>query len=107
VAFLPLGLALGRETAPLDLLERVGAGLGLVALTAMAVQFVTSGRFGPVSGRLGIDKIMAFHKIAAWWVLLALLLHPLFYVLPTWLDDPELGMRRLVAYHVLPQYRTG
>jgi predicted ferric reductase len=107
VAFLPLGLALGRETAPLDLLERVVAGLGLVALTAMAVQFVTSGRFGPVSGRLGIDKIMAFHKIAAWWVLLALLLHPLFYVLPTWLDDPELGMRRLVAYHVLPQYRTG
>ena len=107
VAFLPLGLALGRETAPLDLLERVGAGLGLVALTAMAVQFVTSGRFGPVSGRLGIDKIMAFHKIAAWWVLLALLLHPLFYVAPTWLDDPELGMRRLVAYLVLPQYRTG
>ena len=107
VALLPLALAAGRRVAPLDLLERVGAGLGLVALTAMAVQFVTSGRFGPVSGRLGIDKIMAFHKIAAWWVLLALLLHPVFYVLPTWLDDPELGIKRLVAYLVLPQYRTG
>jgi predicted ferric reductase len=106
-AFLPLALALGREAAPLDILERVGAGLGLAALTAMAVQFVTSGRFGPVSGKLGIDKIMAFHKIAAWWVLLALVLHPLFYVLPTWLDDPVLGWQRLVAYHVLPQYRTG
>lgn len=106
-ALLPLALALGRKTAPLDLLERVGAGLGLVALTALAVQFVTSGRFGPVSGRLGIDKIMAFHKIAAWWVLLALLLHPVFYVLPTWLDDPVLGWRRLAAYHLLPQYRTG
>jgi predicted ferric reductase len=106
-ALLPLALALGREVAPLDPLERVGTGLGLVALTAMAVQFVTSGRFGPVSGRLGIDKIMAFHKIAAWWVLLAVVLHPLFYVLPTWLDDPALGWRRLVAYHVLPQYRSG
>lgn len=107
VALLPLALAAGRRTAPLDLLERVGAGLGLVALAAMAVQFVTSGRFGPVSGRLGIDKIMAFHKIAAWWVLLALVLHPVFYVLPTWIEDPELGLRRLVAYHLLPQYRTG
>lgn len=107
LALLPLGLALGREVAPLDILERAGAGLGLVALTAMAVQFVTSGRFGPVSGRLGIDKIMAFHKIAAWWVLLALLLHPLFYVLPTWRDDSVLGGQRLMAYLSLPQYRTG
>jgi predicted ferric reductase len=73
----------------------------------MAVQFVTSGRFEAVSGRLGIDKIMTFHKVAAWWVLAALVLHPLLYVLPTWLDDPALGMQRLVAYHVLPQYRTG
>ncbi len=107
VALLPLLLALGRQAAPLDPWERVGAGLGLAALTAMAIQFVTSGRFSIVSAHLGIDRIMAFHKIAAWWVLLALVLHPVFYVLPTWLDDPELGMRRLVAYHLLPQYRTG
>lgn len=107
VASLPLLLAGLRATAPLDPLERLGAGLGLVGLAAMAVQFVTSGRFGIVSGRLGIDRIMAFHKVAAWWVLAGLVLHPLFYVLPTWLEDPQLGMRRLVAYHVLPQYRTG
>ncbi len=107
VALLPLGLAAARAAARLDPLERVGAGLGLVALTAMAVQFVTSGRFGPVSGRLGIDKIMAFHKIAAWWVLLALLLHPAFYAAPTWLEDPGLGRQRLFAYLVLPQYRSG
>jgi predicted ferric reductase len=107
VGLLPLALAAGRRVAPLDPWEKAGAGLGLVALTAMAVQFVTSGRFEAVSGRLGIDKIMTFHKVAAWWVLAALVLHPLLYVLPTWLDDPDLGMRRLVAYHVLPQYRTG
>lgn len=107
VGLLPLVLAATRTVAPLDPWERLGAGLGLVALAAMAVQFVTSGRFGLVSGQLGIDRIMAFHKVAAWWVLLALVLHPVFYVLPTFLDDPELGVRRLVAYHVLPQYRTG
>ncbi|RFU12272.1 iron reductase [Rhodobacteraceae bacterium W635] len=107
VALLPLALALGRQVAPLDPWERLGAGLGLVALAAMAVQFVTSGRFGVVSGRLGIDRIMAFHKIAAWWVLLGLLLHPVLYVLPTWLDDPALGAQRMMAYLTLPHYRTG
>ncbi|PZX39538.1 putative ferric reductase [Roseinatronobacter thiooxidans] len=107
VALLPLALALGRQVVPLDPWERLGAGVGLVALTAMAVQFVTSGRFGIVSGRLGIDQIMGFHKIAAWWVLLGLLLHPLFYVLPTWADDPARGLLRLHAYVTLPHYRSG
>lgn len=107
VAFLPLALAAARQVAPLDAWEKAGAGAGLVALTAMAVQFVTSGRFEAVSGRLGIDKIMAFHKVAAWWVLGALVLHPVFYVLPTWLDDPDLGVQRFVAYLVLPRYLTG
>lgn len=107
VALLPLALALGRQVVPLDPWERVGAGAGLVALTAMAVQFVTSGRFAIVSGRLGIDKIMGFHKIAAWWVLVGVLFHPVFYVLPTWIDDPARGVLRLQAYLTLPHYRTG
>jgi predicted ferric reductase len=104
---LPLALALTRLVAPLDPWERAGAALGLVGLAAMAVQFVTSGRFEVVSGRLGIDKIMAFHKIAAWWVLVALLLHPLLYVLPTLLDDQGRGWARLQAYLTLPHYRSG
>ncbi|MBC7285353.1 ferredoxin reductase family protein [Hoeflea sp.] len=105
--FLPLALASLRQVAPLDPWELAGAGAGLALLTAIAVQFVTSGRFGPVSGRLGIDKIMAFHKIAAWWVLFGLLLHPVLYVLPTLLDDRARGMDRLIAYYVLPHYRSG
>lgn len=100
-------LALGRTVAPFDIWEKVAAALGLVGLAAMAVQFVTSGRFETVSGRLGIDKIMAFHKQAAIWVLLALVLHPFLYVLPTWLDNPQLGTERLVAYLTLPHYRSG
>jgi len=102
-----LVLAAGRRTAPLVEWEKAAAGLGLVALVAMAVQFVTSGRIRTASGQLGIDRIMAFHKLAAWWVVLALLLHPLLYVLPTWLDDPSLGTERFVAYLTLPHYRSG
>jgi hypothetical protein len=72
----------------------------------MAVQFVTSGRFEADLGRLGIDKIMAFHKVAAWWVLIAPSCTRCFYVLPTWLDDPCAG-ERLIAYLTLPHYRSG
>lgn len=107
ICFLPLLLALGRNVARLDAWERAGAALGMVALVAMAIQFVTSGRFEAVSGRLGIDKIMAFHKLAARWVLIIVILHPLIYVLPTWADDPALGAERMTAYLTLPHYRTG
>ncbi|WP_245453353.1 ferredoxin reductase family protein [Aquibium carbonis] len=107
VCMTPVALAATRIVAPLDAWEAGAAALGLAGLTAMAVQFVTSGRFGIVSGRLGIDKIMAFHKIAARWVLLGLLLHPFLYVLPTWLDDPALGQERFLAYLTSPHYRSG
>ncbi|MFW6077471.1 MAG: ferric reductase-like transmembrane domain-containing protein, partial [Hyphomicrobiales bacterium] len=103
----PLGLALTRRVAPASAWEVAAAGLGLVGLGAMAVQFVTSGRFRLVSSHLGIDKVMAFHKLAAWWVLIALLLHPLAYVTPTLLADPDLGIERLIAYLTLPRYRSG
>lgn len=107
LCLVPLLLALNQNAAPLDLWERAAAGLGMVALVAMAIQFLTSGRFEVVSGQLGIDRIMAFHKIAASWVLIALILHPLAYVLPTWLDDPALGAQRFMAYISLPHYRSG
>ncbi|WP_372421905.1 ferredoxin reductase family protein [Salinarimonas chemoclinalis] len=102
-----LALATIGDAAPLGGWETVATGLGLVALAAMAVQLVTSGRFDAVSGRLGIDRIMAFHKLIAWWILLALVAHPLLYVLPTWLADPALGRERLVAYLTAPHYRSG
>jgi predicted ferric reductase len=107
VCLTPLLLAANRTPAPLVTWELAATGLGLVALAAMAVQFVTSGRFQIVSGHLGIDRVMAFHKTAAWWVFLALLLHPLAYVVPTFLADPALGQERIFAYLTLPHYRSG
>ena len=106
-ALFPLMLARMQSVAPMDRWEYAAAAMGIVALWGMAVQFVTSGRFEAVSGRLGIDKIMAFHKLAALWLMLALVLHPLIYVLPTWLDDPDLGWIRLRFYLTDPAYRSG
>ena len=103
----PLALALAQRVAPAALWEYAAAALGIVALAGMAVQFVTSGRFEAASGQLGIDKIMSFHKIAAWWLLLAVLAHPLLYVLPTWAADPALARIRLEFYVTDPGYRSG
>jgi predicted ferric reductase len=107
LCLLPLLLAPLGRAAPADVWERVAAGLGMAAAVAMAVQFVTSGRFEFISRHLGIDRIMAFHKIAAWWVLAAVVLHPLLYVLPTWLEAPALGRERLAHYLTAPHYRSG
>jgi len=107
VCLAPLALAAQRSVVPTIPWELAAAGLGLVGLAAMAVQFATSGRFEFVSGHLGIDRVMAFHKTAAWWVLLALLLHPVVFVVPTFLADPALGLERLWAFHTLPHYRSG
>jgi len=107
VCLYPVLLATLDTVSPLDPWEAVGAALGLAGLGAMAVQVLTSGRFRLVSGGIGIDRIMAFHKQAALWVLLILVLHPLAYVFPTWQDDPARGTARLMAYLTLPGYRTG
>lgn len=103
----PVALALGVRAAPASAWEAAGAALGLAALPAMVIQFFVSGRFETVSGHLGIDRIMAFHKIAGWWVLIAILLHPLVYIVPTFLDDPGRGADRLAAYLVSPRYTSG
>ncbi|KAA0916036.1 iron reductase [Aquicoccus porphyridii] len=104
---LPIGIGGLSRAAPLDPWEAFGAGPGLAGLTAMAVQVLTSGRFRAVSGGMGIDRVMAFHKIAAYVVVLMLVLHPIAYVWPTWLDDPARGVERMTAYLTGADWRSG
>lgn len=106
-AILPLLLARAQSVAPMDSWGYAAAAMGIIALWGMAVQFVTSGRFEAVSGQLGIDKIMAFHKLAALWLALALVLHPFAYIFPTWLDNPDLGWIRFRFYLTDPTYLSG
>lgn len=104
---LPLGLAMLAGAPPASRWEMAGAALALVALPAMAIQVFISGRFETASGQLGIDRVMAFHKLAAWGILVAMLLHPLLYVVPTLLDDTGRGLERLRAYVASPRMLSG
>ena len=94
IGSLPLWLADG---AVVGFWRRLSNGLAMVAFALLAVQFVLSGRIGAVTGRVGIDVIMHFHQLAAKVITLALLIHPLLYVVPLLLSDPAAAVAQLVA----------
>lgn len=76
--------------------RRLSSGLAMVAFALLAVQFVLSGRLAAITGRVGIDAIMHFHQMAAKVITLALLVHPVLYVVPTLTSDPIAALDRLV-----------
>lgn len=65
---------------------RLGAASGMVAAAMILLQMISSGRFEAISGRIGIDVTMAFHKWAAPVALLFAIGHVAFLA---GLPDPE------------------
>ena len=55
---------------------------GMLAFSIILVEFVLSGRFQSVSGRIGIDLSMRFHQLFARTALVLALLHPFLYRAP-------------------------
>ena len=92
IGSLPLWLA-GAEVD--GFWRRFSSGLAMVAFALLTVQFLLSGRIGAITGRVGIDVIMHFHQLAAKVITVALLLHPLIYVLPLLFSDPLAAGERL------------
>ncbi len=65
------------------------AATGIVAGVALVLQFVTSGRFELLSGRIGIDVTMAFHKWSARALLVMVIVHPLTFIVPNVMANPS------------------
>jgi len=59
------------------MVSELGSAAGLVAGGMLLLQFITSGRFEAVAGRVGLDVTMGFHRIAGIGVTVVLLLHVL------------------------------
>lgn len=104
-----LGLAIPvlADAPPDHAWGEAATALGIVALAMMALQFFSSGRFRGLSGRIGIDRSIAFHRFAARVLLLFVLLHPLLYTVPTFLADPGRGWDRLTMMFLGERARTG
>lgn len=83
------------------------AATGIAATASILAQFVTSGRFEWVSGRIGLDVTMGFHRIAGAGVLLFSLAHLLILPFRRGFDDPLALLNRLTGSLTSPGNLSG
>ncbi len=79
VVLLPLVLAWTRGFPPRSWPNELATGVGLLAFSIILVEFVLSGRFRFVSGRVGMDVTMRFHQLLARTALVLAMVHPFLY----------------------------
>ena len=79
---LPLVLAALQDKPRRPLIDEISSGLALAGLAVLLVEFVLSGRFRAISGRIGMDVTMRLHQVLARVALGMLLLHPFLYTTP-------------------------
>lgn len=89
VALIPLGLAAWQGLPPRPLRDEIASALAMVGFSMLLVEFVLSGRFRWVSGRVGIDVTMRFHQLIARSLAVFILVHPFLYSLP--MSSPRPG----------------
>lgn len=75
----PLVIAALRGGPPRPWRDELATGLALVGFVVLFLEFLLSGRFRAISGRIGIDTTMRAHQLLARTALLFLLVHPFLY----------------------------
>ncbi|WP_244534560.1 ferredoxin reductase family protein [Hyphomicrobium sp. CS1GBMeth3] len=106
-ALLPLIAALGSGIEPANTSTELATALGLTAAALLFLQFWSSGRYESISGRVGIDRTMGFHRLAACALLAFALLHPVTYLANSLFADPVATWSRLTAMMASPRLRSG
>ena len=82
LALAPLGLAYAQGLQPRGFWDEFSSALAMVAFAMLLMEFVLSGRFRGVSGRIGIDLTMRFHQLIARTLTAFVLVHPFLYATP-------------------------
>ena len=82
LAITPLGLAYAQGLPPRPFQDELASGLALVGFAMLSMEFLLSGRFQMVSGRIGIDLTMRFHQLVARSLAIFILIHPFLYTTP-------------------------
>jgi predicted ferric reductase len=88
-------------------LVELATALGLTTAALLHLQFLSSGRYEKLSGRIGIDRTMGFHRVAAGTLLVFAILHPLGYVAASALTDPAMAWKRLLYMLTSVRLRSG
>ena len=95
ITLAPLVLAWSGARAPRSVHDELASGAGLLAFAIILVEFVLSGRFRFVSGRIGMDVTMRIHQLVARTALVLALVHPFLYTAPFAVQRPWDPTRQL------------
>jgi predicted ferric reductase len=95
------------KAEPAPALSELGTAFALTAAALLFLQFLSSGRYESISGQVGIDRTMGFHRLAAYVLLVLALLHPLSYTAETLLVDPNAAWHRLTGMLASNRLQTG
>ena len=81
LTLLPLALAWVDDQSSRGLLYELSTGLALTGFALLLLQFLTSGRFEMLTGRIGIDLTMRLHQLAARTLTVFFVAHPFLYAI--------------------------
>lgn len=90
-ATLPLAIAAWTQESIGNFANEFGAATAILGATLLYLQFLSSGRFEWLSGRIGIDRTMGFHRIAAYALVGFAVTHPLSYIALEVFDRPSVA----------------
>jgi len=88
-------------------LREISTGLVMVGYVMLLLQFALSGRFEWLSGRIGIDRTLRIHQVAAWAIFAFIVAHPLLYAAPRLVPDPMAALAALDRMFASPHLRSG
>jgi predicted ferric reductase len=107
VALSPLTLAILAGGPARSFWRELASGLAMVGFAMLLLEFMLSGRFRSVSGRVGIDVTMRVHQLAALAVLLFLVAHPFLYAVPRLSPEPMRAVAAVERMFTSEWYRSG
>jgi len=82
VLLAPLALSWTQGLPARHWRDELSSGLALAAFSGLLAEFLLSGRFRTISGRIGIDATMRVHQLMARAFTVFILVHPFLYVTP-------------------------
>ena len=82
IALLPLALAYAQGLPARPFRDELSSALAMIGFAMLFLEFIISGRFNTISGRIGIDVSMRFHRLVAQALAVFLLIHPWLFTLP-------------------------
>jgi predicted ferric reductase len=107
VALSPLALSMLQPFPARSVWRELSSGLVMVGFAMLLAQFLLSGRFRQLSGRVGIDLTMRFHQLMALTILAFIVVHPFLYAVPRLAVGPGAALASLQGMFSSPGLRSG